>query len=74
MKERYDFYRKLAWNMPYHAEHHAWPSVPFHFLPFVHKLLNGASLSRSGCSPSGENGYFHVHDGVRKTFSLSKSQ
>ena len=24
--------RLLAWNMPYHAEHHASPSVPFHAL------------------------------------------
>jgi fatty acid desaturase len=26
----------LAWNMPYHAEHHAWPMVPFHHLPRLH--------------------------------------
>ena len=25
--------RALAWNRPYHAEHHAWPSVPFFRLP-----------------------------------------
>ncbi|MGR3491020.1 MAG: fatty acid desaturase [Shimia sp.] len=25
--------RFLAWNMPYHAEHHAYPQVPFHQLP-----------------------------------------
>lgn len=30
--------RKLAWNMPYHAEHHAMPQVPFHRLPDLHKL------------------------------------
>ncbi|MCB1450268.1 MAG: fatty acid desaturase [Nitratireductor sp.] len=28
----------LAWNMPYHAEHHAWPMVPFHQLPQLHKF------------------------------------
>lgn len=28
--------RWLAWNMPYHAEHHAWPTVPFHRLPAFH--------------------------------------
>ena len=28
--------RWLAWNMPYHAEHHAFPSVPFHRLPELH--------------------------------------
>ena len=30
--------RFLAWNMPYHAEHHACPNVPFHRLPALHKL------------------------------------
>lgn len=30
--------RWLAWNMPYHAEHHAWPAVPFHQLPALHAL------------------------------------
>ncbi|HKW91601.1 MAG TPA: fatty acid desaturase [Methylomirabilota bacterium] len=28
--------RLFAWNMPYHAEHHAFPSVPFHALPHLH--------------------------------------
>lgn len=28
--------RFLAWNMPYHAEHHAYPTVPFHQLPALH--------------------------------------
>jgi fatty acid desaturase len=31
--------RFIAWNMPYHAEHHAFPSVPFHGLPGLHRLL-----------------------------------
>ncbi len=30
--------RRLAWNMPFHAEHHAVPTVPFHQLPELHKL------------------------------------
>ena len=30
--------RFLAWNMPYHAEHHAYPAVPFHRLPELHAL------------------------------------
>lgn len=25
--------RWLLWNMPYHAEHHGWPAIPFHQLP-----------------------------------------
>ena len=33
------FYRHLAWQMPYHIEHHAWPTVPFHKLHKVHDLL-----------------------------------
>lgn len=33
--------RFLAWNMPYHAEHHAWPAAPFHALPRVHALIGG---------------------------------
>ncbi len=28
--------RMLMWNMPYHAEHHLYPAVPFHRLPALH--------------------------------------
>ncbi len=28
--------RAIAWNMPYHAEHHSFPNVPFHQLPAFH--------------------------------------
>jgi len=28
--------RFFAWNMPFHAEHHAYPAVPFHQLPAFH--------------------------------------
>ncbi len=28
----------FAWNMPFHAEHHAFASVPFHKLPEFHQL------------------------------------
>jgi fatty acid desaturase len=31
--------RRLAWNMPYHAEHHAYPALPFHALPAAHRVL-----------------------------------
>ncbi len=30
--------RFLAWNMPYHAEHHIHPNVPFHKLPEFHQV------------------------------------
>jgi fatty acid desaturase len=29
----------IMWNMPYHAEHHAYPALPFHALPKAHELL-----------------------------------
>lgn len=31
--------RFLAWNMPYHVEHHAFPQVPFHRLPAFHHMI-----------------------------------
>jgi fatty acid desaturase len=31
--------RFLAWNMPFHAEHHAWPSIPFHALPATNAII-----------------------------------
>lgn len=31
--------RFLAWNMPYHVEHHVFPNVPFHNLPRLHGLI-----------------------------------
>lgn len=51
--------RFLAWNMPYHTEHHAYPAIPFHNLPEAHKAL--ASQLRVT-----ENGYLTVQ---RKLFA-----
>ncbi|MGB7415702.1 MAG: fatty acid desaturase [Thermosynechococcaceae cyanobacterium] len=31
--------RFLMWNMPYHTEHHLYPSIPFHALPAAHQQL-----------------------------------
>ncbi len=31
--------RRLAWNMPYHSEHHAYPMVPFFRLGELHKMV-----------------------------------
>ena len=51
--------RKLAWNMPYHAEHHTLPAVPFHKLPQFHQLTRGprrhhrARLHRLSPTPAG---------------------
>ena len=46
--------RWLAWNMPYHAEHHAMPNVPFHKLPDLHDLTQ-AHLKET------EAGYTRFH-------------
>ena len=39
--------RYLAWNMPYHAEHHALPNAPFHKLPALHALTRDHLKSTS---------------------------
>jgi len=31
--------RWLSWNMSFHTEHHVYPTVPFHRLPELHKLI-----------------------------------
>ncbi|HEY0184539.1 MAG TPA: fatty acid desaturase [Rhodopila sp.] len=31
--------RLLMWDMPYHAEHHLFPSIPFHRLADAHRLI-----------------------------------
>jgi fatty acid desaturase len=31
--------RLLMWNMPFHAEHHLYPAIPFHQLPKAHRAL-----------------------------------
>ena len=48
--------------MPYHSEHHAWPNVPFHVLPEVHKKIKDlGTRPRSKCYPGGEDGYLSMH-------------
>ncbi|ETO07789.1 rhizopine catabolism protein mocD, partial [Reticulomyxa filosa] len=68
------FVRKLAWNMPYHLEHHAYPFVPFHQLPAVHEIIVNHLLKdeeqkqkdvvfyeKSQCKPNGKGGYLSMH-------------
>ena len=31
--------RFFMWNMPYHAEHHLYPSIPFYALPRAHRHI-----------------------------------
>jgi fatty acid desaturase len=46
--------RRLMWNMPFHSEHHLYPSLPFHALAAAHRRL----APRLGhCEP----GYLAVH-------------
>ncbi len=47
----------LFWNMPYHAEHHLCPKVPFHALPRLHAAIGDK------VHPIGE-GYFKIHGEV----------
>lgn len=54
------FYRRLAWNMPFHIEHHAWPQVPFHLLPEVHERIKSVQ-PENRCLISGNAGHFGVH-------------
>ena len=39
--------RFLAWNMPYHIEHHSAPNVPFHKLPELHALMQADLVTTS---------------------------
>ena len=34
------FFRYLIWNIPFHAEHHLYPSIPFYLLPVAHQKLH----------------------------------
>lgn len=49
--------RWLAWNMPYHTEHHAYPAVPFHALPQAHAVLRPHLKAL-------DSGYLAVHQGL----------
>lgn len=49
--------RWLAWNMPFHAEHHLAPSVPFHALPALHGEI-------SAVHPSIVKGYWGAHKDI----------
>ncbi|MBI3499447.1 MAG: fatty acid desaturase [Proteobacteria bacterium] len=39
--ETWGAWRFILWNMPFHAEHHFYPSIPFHALPAAHTLMQG---------------------------------
>jgi fatty acid desaturase len=51
------FVRWLVWNMPYHAEHHGWPAVPWHALPALHAEVRPHLVHR------GRPLWLHLHGG-----------
>ena len=51
----------IAWNIPFHAEHHLYPSIPFHALPQAHQELKKHFEVV-------ENGYMKVHRDIVKNF------
>ena len=51
----------LMWNMPYHAEHHAYPAVPFHALPRLHLALKDELKNKDLSYPA-----FHLNVLLRR--------
>jgi len=41
----------LMWNMTYHAEHHAYPAVPFHRLPDLSATIDGELIHNDKTHP-----------------------
>ncbi len=44
--------RLLMWNMPFHAEHHLYPSIPFHQLPALHMKIRDRLAHVSASYPA----------------------
>ena len=51
----------VAWNIPFHAEHHLYPSIPFHALPQAHQQLKEHFTVV-------EDGYLKVHRDIASSF------
>ncbi|MGX9357024.1 fatty acid desaturase [Roseobacteraceae bacterium S113] len=58
--------RALAWNMPYHTEHHSYPAVPFYKLPELHKHMRPHLVETS-------DGYGAFHEQYVGGFGQSAS-
>ncbi|MDX2023369.1 MAG: fatty acid desaturase [Deltaproteobacteria bacterium] len=59
--------RFLMWNMPYHAEHHRYPALPFHRLAQANQKLE-PQLAHVG-----KNGYLALHLGFFRHWSGRRS-
>ena len=57
--------RFLAWNMPYHTEHHSFPAVPFHRLPHLHRLMRSDVMNL-------DPGYLSFHKRFAANLSVRK--
>jgi fatty acid desaturase len=55
----------LTWRMPYHAEHHSFPSVPFHALATLNALLPAAGRVTS-------RGYVAWHRGLLRQLRAAR--
>ena len=55
--------RLVMWNKSYHAEHHLYPSIPFHRLPAAHVAVR----SRLGVL---QDGYARWHAGFLRSILL----
>ena len=51
----------MMWNMPFHAEHHLYPSIPFHALPQAHQELKEYFTSV-------DKGYLRVNQSIVSSF------
>jgi fatty acid desaturase len=54
--------RVLAWDMPYHCEHHSYPSVPFHALHKVNPLIRDRIVNSAP-------GYLAFHRNLIRTLA-----
>jgi fatty acid desaturase len=55
----------ILWNMPFHAEHHLYPSIPFHQLPAAHQQLRQYFTHK-------DQGYFAVNQHIVTGFNAAK--
>ncbi len=57
--------RFIAWNMPYHTAHHAFPTIPFHRLP------QATALIRQHIAVTAQ-GYLDAHRQIRAGWSANR--
>ena len=55
--------RAIAWNMPYHIEHHSAPNVPFHHLPALHRQMQAHLMTTAPGYIRFNRAYFRALDG-----------